>query len=109
MPALETPHQLALHRFVAQHPELDARLDRLNPLLAQVAGMSMADYREECLHEAFEQEAERLGLFAWELTLQLTSASPEDFEQQRREVHLEVAQMAHMDWDEYCELNNLAR
>lgn len=108
MPPVETPHQLALETFLAQRPELRANLDSLNPLLAQVAGVSLKEYREERLHEAFEQEAERQGLFAWELTLQLTSPSAEEFEAQRREVHREVAQMAHMSWDEYCELNNLA-
>lgn len=109
MPQVETPHQIALHTFLGQHPEVAQELDRLNPLLAQVAGLTLQQYREERLHEAFEQEAERLGLFAWELTLQLTSPNPQAFEEQRREVHLEVAQMAHMSWEEYCELNNLQK
>lgn len=109
MPHVETPHQIALTKFLAQYPQVAQDLDRLNPLLAQVAGMTLQQYREERLHEAFEHEAERLGLFAWELTLQLTSATPQAFEEQRREVHREVAQMAHMSWDEYCELNNLVK
>lgn len=109
MPQVETPHQIALHTFLGQHPEVAQELDRLNPLLAQVAGLTLQQYREERLHEAFELEAERLGLFAWELTLQLTSPNPQAFEEQRREVHREVAQMAHMSWEEYCELNNLQK
>jgi hypothetical protein len=104
----ETPHQIALQRFLAQRPQLREALEHLNPLQAQVAHMSLEQFREEHLHEAFEQEAERLGWFAWELTLQLTSASPEEFTERRLEVHREVAQMAAMDWREYCELNNLA-
>lgn len=107
MPQVETPHQLALQIFVAQHPQVAQELDHLNPLLAQVAGLTAQQYRDERLHEAFEQEAEHLGLFAWELTLQLTSPTPQAFEEQRREVHREVAQMAHMEWAEYCQLNNL--
>lgn len=59
------------------------------------------------MHEAFEAEAEHQGLFAWELTLQLTATSPQDYENQRMEVHKEVAQMAGMEWAEYCELNGL--
>ena len=51
------------------------------------------------LSEGLEQ-----GLFAWELTLQLTAASDEEYEAQRLEVHREVAEMAGMDWLEYCDL-----
>ena len=81
--------------------------DNLNPLLAQAKGETAAQYRDERLHEAFEAEAERLGLFAWELTLQLTAASPQDYQAQRLEVHKEVAEMAGMAWAEYCELHGL--
>lgn len=102
-----TPHQIALQRFLAQQPELRERLDHLNPLQARALGITPDQYREEQLHEAFELEAERKGWFAWELTLQLTSATPEEFAQQRLEVHREVAQMAQMDWNEYCQLHQL--
>lgn len=103
-----TPHQIALQNFLAQRPELLERLDHLNPLQARALRLSPEEYREEQLHEAFEQEAEKLGYFAWELTLQLTSASPEEFAQQRLEVHREVAQMAQMDWSEYCRMHQLS-
>lgn len=102
-----TNHQKALDRFLAEHPELVEELDTLNPLAARAVGQSMKEYRQERLNEAFEAEAERLGFFAWELTLKLTSASAQEFEAQRLEVHREVAQMAGMDWAEYCELHGL--
>ncbi|MCQ2996509.1 DUF6388 family protein [Pseudomonas syringae] len=107
MATAEHPHALALENFLSQRPELQQELEKLNPLAAQAAGLTREQYREERLHEAFEAEAERQGLFAWELTLQLTAASPEEYQSQRREVHKEVAQMAGMDWVEYCELNKL--
>lgn len=100
-------HRLALERFQAAHPTLVAELDGLNPLAARARGETLAEYRAERLHEAFEAEAERLGLFAWELTLKLTSDSPEAFEAQRLEVHKEVAQMAGMSWADYCQLHDL--
>ena len=100
-------HQKALDRFLREHPELILELETLNPLAARAIGQSMKEFRQERLNEAFEAEAERLGFFAWELTLQLTSASPQEFEAQRLEVHREVAQMAGMDWAEYCELHGL--
>lgn len=109
MAPIKSPHELALQRFLNAHPALRDELDHLNPLAAQAKGESMEHFRSERLHEAYEAEAERLGLFAWELTLQLTAATPEDFAAQRLEVHREVAQMAGMDWQEYCELHGLER
>ena len=107
MAATEQQHEQALKRFLDEHPELRYDLDNLNPLQAQAKGETPAQYRDERLHEAFEAEAERQGLFAWELTLQLTAATAEDYEAQRLEVHREVAEMAGMDWLEYCELNGI--
>ncbi|WP_339544585.1 DUF6388 family protein [Pseudomonas sp. RA_35y_Pfl2_P32] len=109
MAPIESQHELALQRFLNAHPALREELDHLNPLAAQAKGESMEHFRSERLHEAYEAEAERLGLFAWELTLQLTAATPEDFAAQRLEVHKEVAQMAGMGWQEYCELHGLER
>mgnify|MGYP001761684599 FL=1 len=100
-------HQKALDRFLREHPELAVELEKLNPLAARAVGQSMQEYRQERLNEAFEAEAERLGFFAWELTLQLTAETPEDFKAQRLEVHREVAQMAGLDWPEYCDLYGL--
>ncbi|AYF49238.1 DNA repair protein [Pseudomonas fluorescens] len=99
-------HQLALDRFLNEHPDVAMQLDTLNPLAAQAKGETLAQYRAERLHEAFEAEAEKQGLFAWELTLKLTSDSSEVFEAQRREVHKEVAQMAGLSWHEYCQLHD---
>ncbi|NVZ60481.1 DNA repair protein [Pseudomonas gingeri] len=101
-------YELALERFLAAHPSVRETLDHLNPLAAQARGESLQRYREERLHEAFEAEAERQGLFAWELTLQLTSGSAEEFETRRLEVHREVAEMAGMEWSQYCTLHGLS-
>ena len=100
-------HQKALDRFLSEHPDVAQSLETLNPLAARAIGQSMKEYRQERLNEAFEAEAERLGWFAWELTLHLTCATPQEFEAQRLEVHREVAQIAGMEWDEYCEMYGL--
>lgn len=100
-------HQLALDRFLKEHPDVANALDSLNPLAAQAKGETLAQYRAERLHEAFEAEAESQGLFAWELTLKLTAESPHAFEAQRLEVHKEVAQMAGLSWADYCQLHDL--
>lgn len=109
MTATEQQYEQALKKFLDERPELRNELDNLNPLLAQAKGETAAQYRDERLHEAFEAEAERRGLFAWELTLQLTAVTPEDYDSQRLEVHKEVAEMAGMDWLEYCELHGLTK
>ncbi|OLF53218.1 DUF6388 family protein [Pseudomonas chlororaphis] len=103
----EHPHEEALQRFLAAHPQLREELDHLNPLAAQARGETLQQYRAERLHEAFEAEAERQGLFAWELSLQLTTADARELAARRLEVHREVAEMAGMSWAEYCELHNL--
>nr|WP_180206878.1 DUF6388 family protein [Pseudomonas sp. SbOxS1]NYU07199.1 DNA repair protein [Pseudomonas sp. SbOxS1] len=104
MAAPEQKHEQALAKFLDERPGLRDELDHLNPLLAQAKGETLEQFRDERLHEAFEAEAERLGLFAWELTLQLTANTPEDYQAQRLEVHREVAEMAGMGWLEYCDL-----
>ncbi|MHC8358576.1 DUF6388 family protein [Pseudomonas sp. LB3P81] len=109
MAATEQQHEQALQKFLDERPELRHALDNLNPLLAQAKGETAEQFRDERLHEAFEAEAEQLGLFAWELTLQLTAATPEEYETRRLEVHREVAEMAGMDWLEYCELYGLGK
>ena len=100
-------HQRALDRFLNEHPEVATQLDTLNPLAAQAKGETLEEYRAERLHEAFEAQAEREGLFAWELTLKLTADSAAAFEAQRLEVHKEVAHMAGLSWAEYCQLHDL--
>jgi hypothetical protein len=101
-------YQRALDRFLREHPDVAAELDSLNPLAAQARGESVAQYRTERLYEAFEAQAEREGMFAWELTLKLTTENSEAFEAQRLEVHKEVAQMAGMSWADYCQLHDLS-
>ena len=108
MSAPSDTYQRALDTFLREHPQIVADLDSLNPLAAQARGETLAQYRAERLHEAFEAHAEQQHLFAWELTLKLTAESHEAYEAQRREVHKEVAQMAGMDWVEYCHLHDRA-
>lgn len=103
----DSRHQAALERFVQERPALQEELDHLNPLAARAAGQTPQQYRDEYLHQVFEEYADSQGLFAWELTLQLTAVTPEEFHAQRLEVHREVAEMAGMPWDEYARLHDL--
>ncbi|MGH8332745.1 MAG: DUF6388 family protein [Pseudomonas fluorescens] len=71
-----------------------------------VQGLSQ-DEKKLCIESAFEQEATRLGIEVWELTLTLISESPEELKYLTLEFHREVAEMVEMEWEEYCKLNEI--
>lgn len=73
-----------------------------------VRGLSQ-DEKKLCIESAFEQEAARLGIEVWELTLTLISESPEELKYLTLEFHREVAEMVEMEWEEYCKLNSINR
>ena len=54
----------------------------------------------------FEDEAESQGYQPWELTLKYTS-TPEEFEAARLALHKEAAEVLGVEWEEYCEMNDL--
>lgn len=66
-----------------------------------------ADDQKDQIQWAFEDEAEAQGLQPWELTLKYTTSTPEEFEAQRLVLHKEAAEVLGVEWDEYCEMNNL--
>ncbi|MGF6161234.1 hypothetical protein ABIE16_000499 [Pseudomonas sp. 2725] len=72
-----------------------------------VEGLSQVE-RKLCIESAFEQEAMRLGIEVWELTLTMISESPEELKYLTLEFHREVAEMVEMDWEEYCQLNGIS-
>ena len=91
----EARHEAALKKYVAESPEL----------LDEIKDLSADDQRDQ-IQWAFEDEAEAQGLQPWELTLKYTS-TPEAFEAARLALHKEAAEVLGVDWEEYCEMNNL--
>lgn len=75
-------------------------------LNAAVQGLSQVE-KKLCIESAFEQEAARLGIEVWELTLTLISESPDELKRLTLEFHREVSEMVEMDWKEYCDLNGI--
>lgn len=71
-----------------------------------VQGLSQEE-KKLCIESAFEQEATRLGIEVWELTLTLISESPEELKYRILEFHREIAEMVEMEWEEYCKLNGI--
>ncbi len=91
----EQRHEQALEKYKLDAPEL---MDEIKDL--------PADEQKDQIQWAFEDEAEAQGLQPWELTLKYTS-TPEEFEAKRLELHKEAAEVLGVDWEEYCEMNNL--
>lgn len=91
----EVRHEAALEHYLKESPQLKEEIKDLS-----------ADDQRDQIQWAFEDEAESQGLQPWELTLKYTS-TPEEFEAQRLVLHKEAAEVLGVDWDEYCEMNNL--
>ncbi|WP_434708396.1 dephospho-CoA kinase [Pseudomonas sp. R1-1] len=91
----EQRHEQALEKYLQDVPDLKEEIKDLSP-----------DDQKDQIQWAFEDEAEAQGLQPWELTLKYTS-TPEEFEAQRLVLHREAAEVLGVEWDEYCEMNNL--
>ena len=91
----EARHEEALKKYVLEAAELMEEIKDLP-----------ADDQKDQIQWAFEDEAEAQGLQPWELTLKYTS-TPEEFEAQRLVLHKEAAEVLGVEWEEYCEMNNL--
>jgi hypothetical protein len=91
----EQRHEQALEKYKLDTPQLLEEIRDLSP-----------DDQKDQIQWAFEDEAEAQGLQPWELTLKYTS-TPEAFEAQRLVLHKEAAEVLGVEWDEYCEMNNL--
>jgi len=91
----EQRHEQALEKYLLDVPDLKEEIKELSP-----------DDQKDQIQWAFEDEAEAQGLQPWELTLKYTS-TPEEFEAQRLVLHKEAAEVLGVEWEEYCEMNNL--
>ncbi|AUZ44735.1 DUF6388 family protein [Pseudomonas orientalis] len=91
----EVRHQTALDKYLEATPQLKEEIKDLS-----------ADDQRDQVQWAFEDEAESQNLQPWELTLKYTSM-PEEFEASRLALHKEAAEVLGVEWEEYCEMNNL--
>jgi hypothetical protein len=91
----EARHEEALKKYLLESPQLAEEIKDLP-----------ADDQKDQIQWAFEDEAEAQGLQPWELTLKYTS-TPEEFEAARLVLHKEAAEVLGVEWEEYCEMNNL--
>ena len=91
----EVRHEEALKKFLEDTPQLKEEIKDLS-----------ADDQRDQIQWAFEDEAESQGYQPWELTLKYTS-TPQEFEAARLVLHKEAADVLGVEWQEYCEMNNL--
>ncbi|QXH48632.1 hypothetical protein KSS93_12310 [Pseudomonas xanthosomatis] len=96
MIAKEARQALALQRFAEQNPQL---LEEVREL----------DAREQAqqIEWAFEDAADEQGVQPWEYALQLIAESPEQLKAMRMETHREVAEALGLEWEEYCQFNEI--
>ncbi len=91
----EARHEAALEHYLKESPQLKE----------EIKDLSAEDQRDQ-IQWAFEDEAESQGFQPWELTLKYTS-TPEEFEAARLALHKEAAEVLGVEWQEYCEMNDL--
>jgi hypothetical protein len=91
----EARNEEALKKYLLESPQLAEEIKDLP-----------ADDQKDQIQWAFEDEAEAQGLQPWELTLKYTT-TPEEFEAARLALHKEAAEVLGVEWEEYCEMNNL--
>ncbi len=91
----EVRHKAALEKYLEESPQLKEEIKDLS-----------ADDQRDQIQWAFEDEAESQGYQPWELTLKYTS-TPDEFEAARLALHKEAAEALGVEWDEYCEMNDL--
>lgn len=67
------------------------------------------DAREQAqqIEWAFEDAADEQGIQPWELALQLIAETPEQLQAMRLETHRDVAEALGMEWEEYCQFNEI--
>ena len=91
----EVRHEEALKKYLEDTPQLKEEIKDLS-----------ADDQRDQIQWAFEDEAESQGYQPWELTLKYTSTADE-FDTARLALHKEAAEVLGVEWEEYCEMNNL--
>lgn len=84
-----------------------ARFMKNNPTFKKRIRMLCANEQQQLIEQAYEDEAERLGVGSWELTLQLIATSEEQAYQRILAAHMEIAEMVNMSWADYRRLHNL--
>ncbi|SET86719.1 DUF6388 family protein [Pseudomonas graminis] len=88
--------EAALAKYIVTNPMLQAEIQDLSP----------KEQQQQTLW-AFEDEAENLGIPTWELALTFIAETPEQLKELRVAAHKEAAEALDMDWEEYCELNEV--
>lgn len=91
-----------------EYEEAHVRFLNNNPTLKNSIGVLSPKEQQKLIEQAFEDEAERLGVGDWELTLLLNASSKKLADRRILEVHKEIAEMANISWPSYCRLHNLA-
>jgi hypothetical protein len=102
-------YRIACEKFLEQHPEVKRRLDSLNPTAAEDIDITWEDYQQLELSQAFQKEAELMGIDGYELVMRYIADSEEELEIMRIEYYKGQAKAIGMTWEDYCKLNHLEK
>jgi hypothetical protein len=102
-------YRIACDRFLEQHPEVQRKLDFLNPAEAQVLGLSIDDYQQLELNKEFKKEAKLLSIDSVKLVMRYAADSKEEFEIMLKEYYKKKADDLWIPWEEFCRLNKFEK
>lgn len=100
-------YQQALTLYLAERPELLAKLGLGQPQGHCWQPADLSDAQIQHASRVFDEEAQSRGLGSWELALSLLAQTPQELSQMTLDVHREIAEMVDMEWEQYCALNHL--
>lgn len=98
---------IALEKFLTLNPKLQVIIKNLEPNEADALGLSMEDFRQLTLSEAFNEHVEVHGLDSFEYMLELSVSNEQEKHKMRLQHHQEIANALGMEFIEYCNLNNI--
>ena len=84
----EKRYNIALERFLEQHPEIKKKLDSINQTEAAACRRTLEDYREMILKQEFSDKAKSMGITdTYELIMRYVADSEEELETMRIEYY----------------------
>jgi len=100
-------YRIACEKFLEEYPEVKKQLDSLNPKVAECLDITLEDYRQMELHEAFKRKAEFMGIDVYELVIRYLADSEEELKTMQMEYYEGLAKAMGMTLEDFCEPKRL--
>lgn len=103
----ELSYQQALMLYLSERPELVEQLELGQPSGHGWQPAELSDLQIQYVSRLFDEEARVRGMGTWELALSFIARTPQELNRMTLSVHREIAEMVDMEWEQYCDLNQL--